>query len=60
MSPPSVFQFAPVHHDDHHSETSAETVGSDSGRGGSEEDEVTSSPSAGQYRNNGSMFGKVV
>lgn len=39
-------QYGIVHHDDRHSDGSAETIGSDSGRGCSEEDDVFSTPSA--------------
>ncbi|XP_053399817.1 protocadherin-11 X-linked-like [Mercenaria mercenaria] len=39
-------QYGIVAHEDHHSDGSAETIGSDSGRGCSEEDDVFSTPSA--------------
>lgn len=38
-----------IHHDDHNSEGSAETIGSDSGRGCSEEDDMFSTPSGGKF-----------
>ena len=38
-----------VPQDDHHSEGSSETVGSDSGRGYSEEDDLFSTPSGGKF-----------
>lgn len=44
-----LFQYGIIPHDgDHHSDGSAETIGSDSGRGCSEEDDVFSTPSAGK------------
>lgn len=42
------FQYGAIVHEDHHSDGSGETIGSDSGRGCSEEDDVFSTPSAGE------------
>ncbi|XP_060583345.1 protocadherin-11 X-linked-like [Ruditapes philippinarum] len=39
-------QYGAIVHEDHHSDGSGETIGSDSGRGCSEEDDVFSTPSA--------------